>query len=310
MTDQPARKPRLSVIVVTYNMAREAPRTLWSLSPEHQIGVSAEDYEIIVVDNGSRPPLTLAEGVAGSADLRLHRVENATVSPVPGINQALDMARGDLVGVFIDGARMASPGLLATALMAARLHDQPLIGAIAFHLGPDVQSRSIAEGYDQAVEDRLLDDCRWRENGYSLFGVSVLASSSKDGWFAVPTEANAVFMRADLCRRLGGFDPAFVAPGGGLANLDLWARALSQPDAQLILLLGEATFHQVHGGVATNSLISRYPEFHEEYRRIRGRDFALPDVSPLFLGRLPTEAASSIARSAKAWIKAQRPPDQ
>ena len=49
------RKPAVSVVVVVYNMAREAPRTLYSLSAAYQRDISAEDYEVIVVDNGSTP---------------------------------------------------------------------------------------------------------------------------------------------------------------------------------------------------------------------------------------------------------------
>ena len=38
-------------------MARELPRTLLSLSPGQQLGLSKDDYEVIVIDNGSSPPL-------------------------------------------------------------------------------------------------------------------------------------------------------------------------------------------------------------------------------------------------------------
>ena len=49
-------RPKASIVVISYNMARELPRTIRSLSPALQRGVSAEDYEIIVVDNGSTQP--------------------------------------------------------------------------------------------------------------------------------------------------------------------------------------------------------------------------------------------------------------
>ena len=51
------RQKRLSVIVVVHNMAREAPRTLYSLSTDYQRDIVADDYEVLVVDNGSQPPL-------------------------------------------------------------------------------------------------------------------------------------------------------------------------------------------------------------------------------------------------------------
>ena len=149
---------------------------------------------------------------------------NATVSPVPAINLGMTLARGELVGIFIDGARMASPGLLAYALAASRLHPRPMIGTIAFHLGPSVQMESVKHGYDQGPEDALLAQSGWDDDGSRLFGISAFAGSSAGGWFDLPAESNAVFLRAEHWRDLGGWDERFETPGGGLADLDMWSR--------------------------------------------------------------------------------------
>ncbi len=55
---------QLSVIVVAYNMDRELPRTLFTLSTRCQRDVDASAYEVIVVDNGSCRPIVslLGEG--------------------------------------------------------------------------------------------------------------------------------------------------------------------------------------------------------------------------------------------------------
>jgi hypothetical protein len=45
--------PRVSLVVISYEMKRELPRTLLSLSPQYQ-NCAAEEYEIIVIDNNSR----------------------------------------------------------------------------------------------------------------------------------------------------------------------------------------------------------------------------------------------------------------
>lgn len=290
-----ARKKKLSIVVIAYNMARELPRTIRSLSPSCQRGIAEEDYEIIVVDNGSTAPFDEPELARLASNLRVLRVGRPTVSPVPAIELGLGAARGDLVGVFIDGARMASPGLLSMALAASKLHARPVIGTIAFHLGPKVQSESILEGYDQKAEDDLLSASAWEQDGYRLFGISALAASSAGGWFALPSESNAVFMRAEHWKALGGYDPAFRAPGGGLANLDLWARACADPSGEVIMLLGEATFHQVHGGVATNSRQSRWKEFHDEYVGIRGRAYAPPSRQALYFGKPPLSLTANAA---------------
>lgn len=277
--------PRVSVVVVAYDMARELPRTVRSLAPPCQRGLAPGDVELIVVDNGSPVPVDEAALQAIHPGLRVLRVDDGGVSPCIGINRGLAMARADLVGVCIDGARMASPGLLALALRASVLHPRPAIGCLSFHLGPDLQAKSMLAGYDQRAEDALLASIRWPEDGYRLFDISVLAGSSLGGWEVLPAETNALFLPREEWQALGGYDERFVAPGGGLANLDTWVRAVGDPHREPMLLQGEATFHQIHGGVATNAPVSRWDEFHAEYRAIRGVDFAVPARVPRRVGR-------------------------
>jgi glycosyltransferase involved in cell wall biosynthesis len=289
--------PKISVVVISYNMTRELPRTIRTLSPHMQIGIDAAEYEIIVVDNGSTDPFPEFECRRWAPDLIVHHMENPTPSPAPAINKGIEIARGELVGVCIDGARMASPGLLAAALAASRVHPWPVIGTIAFHLGPDVQMRSVAAGYDRAAEDALLASSGWEEDGYRLFDISVFAGSSAKGWFTLPAETNALFLKSDHWRRLGGFDVAFEQPGGGLVNLDTWVRACSDPDDLVIMLLGESTFHQVHGGIATNAAVSPWPTFHDEYVRLRGKPFKAPEGTSLIFGRMNAHIIGSVRSS-------------
>ena len=92
--------------------------------------------------------------------------------------------------------------------------------------------------------------------------------------------------------RLGGFDLRFRSRGGGLVNLDFFRLALSTPELTPVLLLGEGSFHQFHGGVATNVPMEQHPwqHFHEEYRSIRGQDYKEPIFDPVYLGRLSQPA--------------------
>jgi vacuolar-type H+-ATPase subunit F/Vma7 len=46
-------RPKLSVVVVCYEMAAQIENTLRSLLPPYQRGVETTDYEIILIDNGS-----------------------------------------------------------------------------------------------------------------------------------------------------------------------------------------------------------------------------------------------------------------
>ena len=284
---------KLSVIVISYNMARELPRTIRSLSPAMQREIEPGDYEVILSDNGSTQTYDENELRRSFPGLVVHRMQNATVSPVPAVNFGLTVARGDMVGVCIDGARIVSPGILSRALAASRLHRRPVIGTIAFHLGPDLQRESVKHGYNQAVEDELLAGSGWEADGYRLFTISVFAGSSRGGWFELPAESSAFFLRAEHWRELGGWDERFVTPGGGLANLDTWARVCTDPTGELIMLLGEATFHQVHGGVMTNNPNPPFELFHEEYRRLRGRPYERPTRQPLYFGTLPETLRTS-----------------
>jgi cellulose synthase/poly-beta-1,6-N-acetylglucosamine synthase-like glycosyltransferase len=45
--------PKLSVVVVVYNIPREVARTLLSLSANYQRDIPPGDHEVIVVDNDS-----------------------------------------------------------------------------------------------------------------------------------------------------------------------------------------------------------------------------------------------------------------
>ena len=108
--DVGARKtPELSVVMVVYNMAREAPRTLRSLSPGYQQRIDASDYEVIVIDNGSDEPLG----------------EETVESFGPGFRY-----------VYVDNAS-PSPGMLASGLDCLRRFPRAIVGSVGFHLGPD-----------------------------------------------------------------------------------------------------------------------------------------------------------------------------
>jgi glycosyltransferase involved in cell wall biosynthesis len=286
--------PKVSLVVCAYNMPRELPRTIRSLSPSMQRGAPPDHYEIIVVDNGSTKPFDEEECRRWGANLRIVRIDpaSASSSPARAINAGIAEARGALIGVMIDGARMASPGMVAFATTADSMADRAVILTLGFHLGPQVQMRSVLQGYNQREEDRLLAQSGWTEDGYRLFDISVFAGSSERGWFSPINESNAIFMRKALWDELGGFDERFRSPGGGFINLDTLSRAVALPDVTVVTLLGEGTFHQVHGGVATNAIRDVSDEFHTEYTRIRGYRFRPPAYQSLYIGSLPTASVS------------------
>lgn len=278
--------PELSVVVISYNIPRELPRTLYSLSPAFQRGIAADAYEVIVVDNGSQQPPTEAQFRDLGMDLRILRHPDPQPSPVAAINLGLAEARGRWVCVFIDGARLASPGLLRTSLQALRITPHAVVGTRGRYLGYDFQSAAMRRGYDKAKEDALLESVDWREDGYKLFHISVFDESSISSWFSPIAESNSICLSRTMWEELGGYDPRFASPGGGMANLDVWKRALGLPGAVPIVLLGEATFHQLHGGSSTNAVepILRGVVVAEEYLQVRGEPFRVSTVPLQFWG--------------------------
>jgi glycosyltransferase involved in cell wall biosynthesis len=291
-----ARGPSLSVVVVVYDMARELPRTLRSLSPAHQRDVGVDDYEVVVIDNGSPRPLDEAMLASFPGRLRAIRLDPASPSPARAANHGLELAEGELVGLMIDGARLASPGLLATARLAFRVAERPVITTPAWHLGPVTHMRASEVGYDQAAEDELLAGSGWEIDGYRLFAVSTLSGSSGRGIFGPMGESNGLFMRRSTWSELRGLDERFALPGGGLANHDLYRRACALDGVELIVLLGEGTFHQFHGGASTSRRFS-WDEMHTEYEAIRGRPHRPPQNRPLYLGTVPGSLLPHIAHS-------------
>jgi glycosyltransferase involved in cell wall biosynthesis len=291
--------PGLSVIVIFHNMRREAARTLFSLSPRYQRSTRSEEYEVIASDNGSTEPLEAAEVSRWATNVRYVFHPTSSVSPAEAVNLGVDLASREHVGICIDGARLLSRGLLRYARLALQTFPAPFVCTRAWHLGPEPQNVSMAKGYDQAAEDALLDSVNWMEDGYQLFSISSLAPSSGQNWFAPLVESNFFVMTRRAFRSLGGLDTRFESPGGGLVNLDFFARACAVPDLSPVFLLREGTFHQFHGGVATNVPLDEhpFPRFHVEYRRLLGMEYRPPVVDAHYFGHMPAAARRFLVSS-------------
>ncbi|MBN2340504.1 MAG: class I SAM-dependent methyltransferase [Deltaproteobacteria bacterium] len=270
-------KLKLSVVVVSFNMNRELPRTIRTLAESYQKGINAFEYEIIIVDNGSKKRPTAEFYRRFASNITILNCTSGSVSPAQAMNMGIRKAKGEIIGAFIDGARMASPGLLRTAIDVIQQNANAVVGTIAFHLGHSVQMESVHEGYNRATENALLETVPWKKDGYALYDISVFAGSSRHGWFQLPNESNAFFMHQNLWKQIGYFEEAFQSKGGGLVNLDMWRRACTFKDSDIIMLLGETTFHQFHGGIATNSSKPPMQQFMNEYKKIRSKPFTPPD---------------------------------
>lgn len=285
---------KLSVILVAYDMPREIPRTLQSLAPGYQQGIGDLEYEVIVVDNGSTRPLDSAIADNPPPWCRYHYLEDAPPSPALALNFGVEHSSGDILALMIDGAHLLTPGVFRYALAAFRTFDHPVVLTGRFFLGPGDQNDTILDGYDQAAEDGLMARIDWPHNGYRLFeiGTPMLGHIPTMNWFNKLLESNCLFLHRSVFNDIGGADERFDFPGGGFLNLDLYREAADHPATEVVQLVGEGSFHQLHGGTTTNVSAEerdrRVLGYHDQYRAIRGRDLDVTDKEIQYLGHLPT----------------------
>ena len=295
------KTPKLSVVVAVYRMRRAAMRTLISLTPSYQEGVEEDDYEVLVVENPSENRLDRTDVVSHGNNFDYVIASEPNPSPAQILNQAGSRARGEILLLMIDGARLLSPGVLRNVIDASRLHPRPIVAFHGFHLGSELQHVAVPAGtYNEALEDKLLEAMTWPIEGYRLFGASVFAASSGSGWFSPMAESNCLALPKASFLECGGYDERFRSPGGGFLNLEFYERVVRLPDHQLFYVIGEGSFHQVHGGVATNAAKSEIPAFREEYRLLKGHPWSMPSApEPRFLGSIKLPAVEKLAPSAQ-----------
>jgi hypothetical protein len=290
--------PRLSVVVVAHRMARQAENTLFTLSAKYQREVEQDDYEIIVVENASDDVLGEARAAAAAPNVRYFLRDEPGTSPAPALNFGVAQARGETLGLMIDGARMVTPRVVSYALSATRALPDALVVAPGYHLGSAEQQHS--PEHDEAAEQTLLGGVDWRQNGYLLFEISCVSSANRHGVFHPFMESNAVFCSAESYRRIGGADERFDLPGGGSVNLHLYRRLATLPQSRLIVLAGEGSFHQFHGGVTTRAapdLPAVLAEHRAQLARILGEPFEAPKREPMLFGAVTSWALPALQHS-------------
>lgn len=292
---------KLSVILVSCDMAREIPRTLQSLARDYQHGAHDLNYEVLLIDNGSPVPLDEATWAGVDVPVRLICMPHASPSPAQAINTALAEAKGEIVCLMIDGAHLLTPGVFRMALSGYQAFDNAVVAIRYFYLGVEEQPVSVTRGYDELAEDKLLERVQWPLDGYRLFEISTpLRSGAKQlTWFNGMFESNCLFLKKSLLLELGGADECFDYPGGGFLNLDTFKRAVEAVGVTPIQIIGEGSFHQLHGGITTNSdgkgraeLLEKY---REQYTRIRGHSELIAKIPFIYMGHMPTVASNITA---------------
>ncbi|MGH2474678.1 MAG: CmcI family methyltransferase, partial [Candidatus Limnocylindrales bacterium] len=186
------------------------------------------------------------------------------------------------------------PGVLRFGLRGLATYGRAIVATQQWYTGPGQQGEAMDDGYDQAYEDRLFEKIKWPTNGYRLFEIGHFIGDRD--WLDGVWESNCMFVTRAQLEQVGGCEERFSMAGGGYANLELYERLGSSPDVTVCTILGEASFHQTHGGITTNQTDAaerraRVFGYGKHYRELRGRPFKGPGKPIHFVGRITTGAA-------------------
>jgi glycosyltransferase involved in cell wall biosynthesis len=197
---------QVSVVVPTRNRPEKLRRVLSSLQAQ---SLARERFEIIVVDDGSEPPVRLVADASGPTSLiRLESSERSAAR-----NRGATVAAGELV-VFVDDDMLPGPSFLAAHLAAQSEWPGALaVGAVA--LPPSASEQPFGR-FRTALERQSQPESR---------GVADQPNLCAAGNMSMP---RARFLE------LGGFDPEMVSS----EDQDLALRHTSR--GGLIVFLPEA----------------------------------------------------------------------
>lgn len=285
--------PKISILVIVFDMPRQAMNTLYSLSAQYQQNVSIQNYEVIVVENRSANILNPEEVKSILPNGRYFLRDEAGTSPVHAINFGFQQCQAPMIGLMIDGARMLSPRVLEYTLMAQRMDANAMVAVPGYNLGPSEHQLAQQHQYDEATEIQQLEKIEWRNNGYRLFDISSIGGANPTGVINPLLESNAVFAARSCFEKIGWADTAFNYPGGGSLNLHIFRSLGMLAEAQHYFILpGEGSFHQLHGGVTTQAREDREQLLKQFAKQINKRwgVFSVLKREPILLGAVTAHA--------------------
>jgi cephalosporin hydroxylase len=268
---------------------------------------------VIVVDNGSDDDQKLGPELVAQYGPEFRYLDvghDAVPSPVGALNRAIAASRGRNLALMIDGAHVVTPGVIRFGLDGLNAYRPAVVTAQQWYVGPGQQGDVIDDGYDIDYEDRLFEAIDWPRNGYRLFEIGHFIGDRD--WLDGVWESNCMFVPRSLLEQVGGYDESFSIPGGGYANLELYERLGSAPDVTIATILGEGSFHQLHGGTTTNQpdateRRARVFGYGREYAELRGRPYRQPAKAIHYVGSMPSSSARRTKprrRTAQAFVTA------
>lgn len=300
--------PIVSFVLIVYDMPAQAENTVRSLLPDYQVGADLADYEVLVVENESGN-LISSDFIRTLPDnFHYHLRKETQPTPIHAINFGIEQARGENICVMIDGARVLTPGIVKNVILGHKLSELSLVTVPGYHLGFELQQKAVGSGYGIETERALMQSISWPDNGYRLFEIACFSGSCAAGFYLSHSESNCISMPQKIWKDLGGYDARFDMRGGGVVNLDLYKRACEYPGITHVVLPGEGTFHQFHGGVTTGGdeaeARDRFIEaIKNQYQEIRGQSFTSPQTNPVYLGEISDHALKFVHLSSELKLE-------
>ena len=177
--------PRISVVMATFNRPHGVQRLLREFSTQT---FAAHDFEVIVVDDGSEPPVATSLGTM-PVPFSLTLLAQPNAGPAAARDHGIRHARAPLI-VSIDDDMSVGPRFLASHA-AAHAADEPCVVLGRLQVPPDAPLPLFEQFHVASIERRAQE---YRE------GRSVPGGALYSG--------NVSFHRHDYLR-VGGFDPQF-----------------------------------------------------------------------------------------------------
>ncbi|NJP10992.1 MAG: glycosyltransferase [Leptolyngbyaceae cyanobacterium RU_5_1] len=200
-----------SIIIPTYNRPTRLEKCLRSLA---QLNFSRDRFEVIIVDDGSDPPMqSVVTPFCDQLDLTL--IQQSNSGPAKARNTGAAQAIGQFL-VFTDDDCMPAPDWLKILEACFAKSPDCLIGGLALNALPD----NLYSTASQVLIDYL----------YSYYNTN----SGQPNFFA----SNNIALPRERFHTLGGFDTSFpLAAGEDREFCDRWLHhgyaMVYEPDAQI-----------------------------------------------------------------------------
>jgi hypothetical protein len=236
----PAVSPRLSVLMLVHESSRQAENSLSSVLAPYQEETDG-GVELVVVETASRDVLGETRARAHGDGIRYFGMDVGSTR-IDAMTVGLGECRGELVGLFMDGAHILSPRAIDTATRAANLCERPLIVIPEYRF----DEASVPGSHRSDDELAWLERVNWKKDSHQLFDAARLGPANPTGFLGPLLGAAGLFAKREQFATLSTPSPLLDVPGGYALRLSIYTQLARVPGTRLIVLAGEGAFRQHH----------------------------------------------------------------